>query len=63
MVELTTSRRLSTSYTSLGWLRASVVLTKSQLGLGVLGIPQVFATVGMVPGLIMLFAIAFMTSW
>ncbi|ORY88481.1 transmembrane amino acid transporter protein-domain-containing protein [Leucosporidium creatinivorum] len=50
-------------YTNLGWLRASVVLTKAQLGLGVLGIPGVFSTVGMVPGLIMLFAVALMTSY
>lgn len=51
------------NYTTLSWVRATVVLTKSQIGLGVLGIPQVFATVGMFPGLVILFAIAIMTSW
>lgn len=75
---------IARSYLNLGWVRATVVLTKSQIGLGVLGelagssalfgvadspyspssgIPTVFATVGMAPGLIMLIAIALMTSW
>ncbi|ORY88464.1 putative amino acid transporter [Leucosporidium creatinivorum] len=50
-------------YTNLTWWRGAAVLTKIQLGMGVLGIPQVFSTVGMVPGIIMLLVIALMTSW
>lgn len=83
----------SPSYTTLTWWRAAAVLTKIQLGMGVLGeyciassplpfasrclltlaafsvldrnsgIPQVFSTVGMVPGIIMLLVIAAMVSW
>lgn len=38
-------------------------MLKTQIGLGVLGIPLVFDTIGMVPGVICLLAIAIMTTW
>ena len=36
---------------------------KTQIGLGVLSIPQVFDTLGLIPGLICLLAIAGITTW
>ena len=38
-------------------------MLKTQIGLGVLGIPLVFDTIGMVPGVICLMALATMTTW
>lgn len=36
---------------------------KTQLGLGILSIPSVFDTLGMIPGLICLCAVAAITTW
>lgn len=36
---------------------------KTQIGLGVLSIPSVFDTLGMIPGLIILITIAGITTW
>jgi len=36
---------------------------KTQVGLGVLGIPGAFDVLGMIPGIIMILLIAFMTTW
>lgn len=36
---------------------------KTQIGLGVLSIPKVFATLGIIPGIIALLAITGMTTW
>lgn len=36
---------------------------KSQIGLGVLGIPLVFDTLGLAPGVLCLVAIGIITSW
>lgn len=36
---------------------------KTQIGLGVLSIPVVFDTLGMIPGVICLIAIAVITTW
>lgn len=38
-------------------------MMKTQIGLGVLSIPSAFDTLGMVPGLICLIAIATITTW
>lgn len=38
-------------------------MMKSQIGLGVLSIPSTFDTLGLIPGLICLLAIAVITSW
>lgn len=51
------------NYTNVGWIRASVLLMKAQVGLGVLGIPSVFDTLGMIPGVIVILTIAVMTTW
>ncbi|KAK4630125.1 N amino acid transport system protein [Fulvia fulva] len=51
------------NYRNVGWMGGVVLMLKTQIGLGVLGIPLVFDTVGMVPGVICLLAIAIMTTW
>ena len=40
-----------------------VLMCKTQVGLGVLGIPSALHTLGMVPGAIILIVIAAMTTW
>lgn len=46
-----------------GWKGTTVLMLKTQIGLGVLSIPQVFDTLGLIPGVICLLIIATMTSW
>ena len=46
-----------------GWLGTSVLMMKTQIGLGVLSIPLNFHTLGMIPGIICLLAIAGITTW
>ncbi|KAK4056154.1 hypothetical protein OIO90_002885 [Microbotryomycetes sp. JL221] len=41
----------------------NVLLMKAQIGLGVLGIPAVFSTVGLVPGIILILVIGAMTTF
>lgn len=41
----------------------SILMMKTQIGLGVLSIPLVFDTLGMIPGIIILLAIAVITTW
>lgn len=38
-------------------------MMKTQIGLGVLSIPQVFDVLGLIPGVICLIAIATITTW
>lgn len=42
---------------------AAILMMKTQIGLGVLSIPLVFDTLGMIPGIIILLAIAIITTW
>ncbi|KAH7397463.1 transmembrane amino acid transporter protein-domain-containing protein [Pyrenochaeta sp. MPI-SDFR-AT-0127] len=71
-----TTRRLSISdevfgeitedgpnYRAVGWKGTTVLMLKTQIGLGVLSIPQVFHSLGLIPGVICLLIIATMTSW
>lgn len=46
-----------------GWLGTVALMMKTQIGLGVLSIPAVFDTLGMVPGVICMLCIAFITTW
>lgn len=46
-----------------GWKGTVVLMMKTQIGLGVLSIPQVFDTLGLIPGLICLLAVAGITTW
>lgn len=50
-------------YRSVGWLGASVLMMKTEVGLGVLSIPEAFDTLGMIPGIIMLLVIGGITTW
>ena len=38
-------------------------MMKTQIGLGVLSIPDAFDTLGLIPGIIILFTIAGITTW
>lgn len=42
---------------------AAILMMKTQIGLGVLSIRLVFDTLGMIPGIIILLAIAIITTW
>jgi len=46
-----------------GWLGTAVLMMKTQIGLGVLAIPAVFDSLGLIPGVISLIVIGFITSW
>ncbi|GAA5874310.1 hypothetical protein JCM8547_007559 [Rhodosporidiobolus lusitaniae] len=51
------------NYRSLGWIRTSVLLVKTQIGLGVLGIPSILTTLGLVPGIVLILVVACLTTW
>lgn len=53
----------STYIKQVGWLGTSVLMMKTQIGLGVLSIPAVFDVLGLIPGVICLIAIAVITTW
>lgn len=46
-----------------GWMGTAILMMKTQIGLGVLSIPLVFDTLGMIPGIIVLLCIAAITTW
>jgi len=43
-------------------MSTSVLMIKTQMGLGVLSLPSILGTLGMVPGLICIFVIGFMAT-
>ncbi|KAK6810955.1 hypothetical protein RU639_013228 [Aspergillus parasiticus] len=51
------------NYRNVGWIGTVALMMKSQIGLGVLSIPTAFDTLGIVPGIICLIAIAVITTW
>ncbi|KAF4993414.1 hypothetical protein FGRMN_6501 [Fusarium graminum] len=51
------------NYRNVGWLGTSVLMMKSQIGLGVLSIPASFDALGLIPGIICMLAIAAITTW
>ncbi|CAI7666337.1 unnamed protein product [Penicillium bialowiezense] len=51
------------NYRNVGWTGTAVLMMKSQLGLGVLSIPSVFNTLGIIPGVICLLVVATITTW
>ncbi|WOO82923.1 N amino acid transport system protein [Vanrija pseudolonga] len=51
------------NYTSMGWIKAAVILLKTQIALGVLAMPTALQSVGAVPGALVIFGIALLTSW
>lgn len=46
-----------------GWLGTTALMLKTNLGLGVLSIPAVFDTLGMIPGIICVIVVASITGW
>ncbi|GAA6006875.1 hypothetical protein JCM10207_009121 [Rhodosporidiobolus poonsookiae] len=50
------------NWRGLGWIRASVLLCKVQIGLGVLGIPSILSTLGLGPGIILIAVIGAWTT-
>lgn len=46
-----------------GWLGTTVLMLKTQIGLGVLSIPSAFDILGLVPGVIILLVVAVITTW
>jgi hypothetical protein len=42
---------------------SGIIMIKTMMGLGVLSIPSVFDTLGLIPGIICLIAIALITTW
>ncbi|GAA5832495.1 hypothetical protein JCM11251_001346 [Rhodosporidiobolus azoricus] len=51
------------NYQTLSWRSASVMLIKSQIGVGVLSLPSAFETLGLVPGIIILVSFAVFATW
>ena len=51
------------NYRDVGWLGTSVLMMKTQIGLGVLSIPLNFDVLGMIPGVICLLIIGGVTTW
>ncbi|EON62596.1 hypothetical protein W97_01820 [Coniosporium apollinis CBS 100218] len=51
------------NYRNVGWMGTVALMMKTQIGLGVLSIPAVLDTLGMIPGVICLLAIAVITTW
>ncbi|KDE05076.1 hypothetical protein MVLG_04516 [Microbotryum lychnidis-dioicae p1A1 Lamole] len=51
------------NYVNVGWIRAAVFLMKSQVGLGVLGVPFVFSAIGLIPGILGIIGLSMMSTW
>ncbi|KAI5456758.1 transmembrane amino acid transporter protein-domain-containing protein [Mariannaea sp. PMI_226] len=51
------------NYRNLGWVATAALMTKCQIGLGVLSIPATFDALGIVPGVILLIVVAAITTW
>ncbi|WVQ96905.1 hypothetical protein IAU59_004013 [Kwoniella sp. CBS 9459] len=51
------------NYRNVGWLGATVLILKSQIGLGVLSLPSALATLGIVPGILCLVGVAGIMTW
>lgn len=47
----------------LGWVGTIVLMVKAQVGLGVLSVPAVFDSVGMIPGVLLICAVAGIATW
>lgn len=45
------------------WIGTTALMIKTQIGLGVLAMPKVFDTLGVIPGVIIVIVIAGMTTW
>lgn len=52
-----------TDVVQLGWIGTVALMLKTQIGLGVLSLPHAFHTLGMIPGAILLCAVAGIAIW
>ncbi|KAJ5579226.1 amino acid transporter [Penicillium hetheringtonii] len=52
-----------TNYRDVSWMGTTALMIKTQIGLGVLAMPKVFDTLGVIPGIIIVIVIAGMTTW
>ncbi|EYE94813.1 uncharacterized protein EURHEDRAFT_531051 [Aspergillus ruber CBS 135680] len=51
------------NYRDVGWLGTVALMMKTQFGLGVLSIPQILDSLGIIPGIICLVVVAAVTTW
>ncbi|KAM0562071.1 hypothetical protein ACHAPJ_002515 [Fusarium lateritium] len=51
------------NYRNVGWIATIALMAKTQVGLGVLSIPATFDSLGIIPGVICLCAVAAITTW
>ncbi|KAF5266330.1 hypothetical protein FOXYS1_2833 [Fusarium oxysporum] len=51
------------NYRNVGWIATVALMTKTQIGLGVLSIPQTFDALGLIPGIICLIVVSAITTW
>ncbi|EEU46185.1 uncharacterized protein NECHADRAFT_38659 [Fusarium vanettenii 77-13-4] len=51
------------NYRNVGWIATIALMTKTQIGLGVLSIPATFDALGLIPGVICLVVISAITTW
>lgn len=51
------------NYRNVGWIATAVLMFKTQVGLGVLSLPSVLHTLGIVPGTITLLAVGALSTW
>ncbi|KAF4452873.1 neutral amino acid permease [Fusarium albosuccineum] len=51
------------NYRNVGWIATVALMTKTQIGLGVLSIPQTFDALGLIPGIICLLMVSAITTW
>jgi hypothetical protein len=54
---------IDSNYPQVSWLGSSILMMKTQIGLGVLSIPAAFDTLGLIPGIIALVVIGVITLW
>ena len=57
------TRSILTRLQQVGWIATVALMTKTQIGLGVLSIPQTFDALGLIPGILCLIAVATITTW
>ncbi|KAL2812320.1 transmembrane amino acid transporter protein-domain-containing protein [Aspergillus granulosus] len=51
------------NYRNVGWIGTVALMMKTQFGLGVLSLPQIFDTLGLIPGIICVCAIGSISTW
>ncbi|KAL3492141.1 transmembrane amino acid transporter protein-domain-containing protein [Aspergillus germanicus] len=51
------------NYRNVGWIGTVALMMKTQFGLGVLSLPQIFDSLGLIPGIICVCAIGSISTW